>query len=85
MLGRCPQEMLGQPLVDFLEPSARAAFQKRSARRRGGLSERFETTVTRKDGTQVGVLVAASGLTDDQGRYIGAVALVNDVTDWRRT
>ena len=84
MLGWCPDEMLGRPLADFLEPSARAALQERALLRRPGLSERFETTITRQDGTLLPVLVVASALTEDQGRYTGAVAFLSDLTGWRR-
>ena len=84
MLGWSREEILGRPLVDFLDPDAWAAFVRREPGRRRGVSEQFETTVTRKDGNALAVLVAASALYDAQGRYAGALALLNDVTNWHR-
>ena len=47
------------------------------------MSEHFETELLTRDGAVVHVLVSASPFMDDDGHYVGALALVTDVTALR--
>jgi PAS domain S-box-containing protein len=85
MLGWCPEEMLGAKLVDLLDVGSLAAFREGEPGRGHGAAAQFETKATCKDGRRLPVLVAANPLYDDQGQYLGALALLNDLTDWDRS
>ena len=54
-------------------------------RRRRGVSELRETPLLRKDGSSLFVLIEASPLLDEQGRYTGGVGMVTDISMRKRT
>jgi diguanylate cyclase (GGDEF)-like protein/PAS domain S-box-containing protein len=73
-------EMLGKPVYDFLD--ARAAEQTRAAlrRRRTGIGELREVRLERSDGSRLDVFAESIPIHDADGNYIGAVALVDDIS-----
>ena len=44
----------------------------------------YEDKLTRKDGRDVYVNMSTNPITDDKGQYKGALAMVTDVTEWKR-
>ena len=52
-------------------------------RRRAGLNENFETRLRAQDGSLVQVLMSASAFHDEDGTYVGALAMVTDVSALR--
>ena len=84
MLGYEVHEMLGRRAVEFMaadfEPVGRRALE----RRRAGTTERFEARLQRKDGSDVWVEMSATPLTDESGRYTGAVSMAADMTERRQ-
>jgi len=84
MLGRAPGEMLGTSIFDFVDPQERTRTEQGLERRRRGVGERKDQKYVHKDGSPVWVLMEASPLTDDTGKYSGALAMLTDVTQRRR-
>ena len=84
MLGYTPEEMLGRPLLEFVAPpmlaEVRAEIGQRSARRRG----RYTTPLLRKDGSEIVTDLCSSPILDANGDYIGALAMVSDITEQTR-
>jgi len=84
MLGYAPEEMLGRPVLAFMDPDAQAAFAANRDRRQQGHQAEHEFRFRRKDGSEVWVLLEASPDLDAAGAYLGSLAMVTDVTERRR-
>lgn len=85
MLGYTTRELLGTSLYDFMDEKGRFIVAAHLARRRDGIAERgCEFRFRRQDGSELWATLSTSPLTDDDGRYVGALALVTDVTDRRQ-
>ena len=84
ILGYSVEEMSGMPASAFADEETLAALSVHRQRRRGGISEHYETMLRSKDGAAVPVLISASPFFDDgDGRYAGALAMVTDVSVFR--
>jgi len=83
LLGYTVEEMLGRPVFDFLFESG--IEQKRSdLQRRRGVSEQ-ETRYRKKDGSVLWARVATSPIIGEDGDFEGALAMVSDITEQKRT
>ncbi|OEZ53939.1 bifunctional diguanylate cyclase/phosphodiesterase [Duganella sp. HH105] len=80
MLGYSIEEMLDQPLVAFMDDEGRAILERNIARRQSGLAERHEFKFLRKDGGELWATLATNPIFDADGGYLGALALVSDIT-----
>ena len=80
MMGYRPEEMLGRPIDDFLDDEGRAMLGNLIKRRKGGISEQFEFKYIRKDGSELWAFVSTNPITDAKGVYVGAVALLTDIS-----
>ena len=85
MLGTTVDAMIGRDLVDYMDAEGRAITAKNLERRRAGIAERHDFKFRRSDGTTFWAMISTSPLTDPDGSYEGAIALVTDITDRRRT
>jgi diguanylate cyclase (GGDEF)-like protein/PAS domain S-box-containing protein len=83
MLGYTIEEMLDQPLVAFMDDEGRAILERNIARRQRGAAERHEFKFLRKDGAELWVTLATNPIFDGDGGYLGALALVSDITATR--
>ncbi|MBL8972944.1 MAG: PAS domain S-box protein [Myxococcales bacterium] len=84
LVGYTVEEMLGRRLHDFVAPEDHALITAKFAERRAGVREQYEHRYLRKDGTRVMVQASVSPLLDDAGVFVGALAMVRDVTELRR-
>ncbi|HJV02625.1 MAG TPA: EAL domain-containing protein [Burkholderiaceae bacterium] len=85
MLGYTIEEMVEQPLVNFMDDEGRTILERNIARRREGVAERHEFKFLRKDGRELWATLATNPIFDPQGQYLGALALVTDITARRET
>ena len=86
MLGYAAAEMIGRPIVEFLDEEGQVALKDRIARRREGFTDRYQDTkFIHRDGHAVWTILSATPLTGPTGEYVGALALVTDVTARRET
>jgi signal transduction histidine kinase len=69
LLGYTAEEMHNRSLFDFMDGEWRLAAQANLGRRQGGISEAW---------------LATSPIHDETGKYVGALAMVRDVTEGRR-
>ncbi|HEX5971507.1 MAG TPA: PAS domain S-box protein [Gemmatimonadaceae bacterium] len=83
MLGRASTDLMGQPLFDFMTPAT--AFEARTlfARRQRGIAETHEIELRRQDGTPLWALMAMSPIATPDGEFMGALAMVTDITKRR--
>src|SRR5579871_594818 len=80
MLGYTVPEMLGMPLFAFMDDEWRAIAAPSLARRRAGLAEQHEFQFRCKDGSVLWTILEASPHFDAAGQYLGALAMVADIT-----
>jgi len=81
MLGYTIEEMLEQPLVNFMDDEGRALLERNIARRQQGMAERHEFKFLRRDGSDMWATLATNPIFDSDGSYLGALALVSDITE----
>jgi len=83
MLGYTIEECLGRTLRDFMDAAAWADAERALDRRKQGIRERHEFRFRHKLGRDVWAVVSAAPIVGDAGEYLGALALVTDVTQAR--
>jgi PAS domain S-box-containing protein len=83
LLGYTVDEAVGQLMYAFLPESSRPAAEARLARRQLGIAERVDTTLLRKDATELWASIQTNPLFDDEQRFDGGLALVTDVSAQR--
>lgn len=83
MLGYAIEDMLGKPLVAFMDEEGKSILERNIARRQAGIAERHEFKFVRQDGHPVWTTMATNPIFDAAGHYMGALALVTDITETR--
>ncbi len=83
MLGCQIEDMLGRPLASFMDEEGRAILERNIARRQDGIAERHEFKFVRRDGSALWATLATNPIFDAAGAYLGALALVSDITAQR--
>ncbi len=81
MLGYAVSEMIGRHLLEFCEGSWEELARSELTRREAGGRGDYEFEFRGKNGRRVRTLVSTASQYDDNGRYVGAVAGVHDITD----
>jgi len=84
MLGYPPGEMLGKPVLTFMDADAQASFVANRDGRQKAHQPTHEFRFRRKDGSELWVLLESSPDLDAAGTYLGSLAMVTDVTERRR-
>jgi diguanylate cyclase (GGDEF)-like protein/PAS domain S-box-containing protein len=85
MLACSLDSLIGRSLFEFIAIWQHDITIKRLAQRRLGESDRSVRHYRRQDGGDLWAHVAANPLYDEDGRYIGALAMFTDLTEQRRT
>ena len=80
MLGYTPEEMIGEPLAAFMSEEARGVSDANVKRRQRGIAEQHDFEFLRKDGTSVWTTLSTNPILGPDGAYIGALAMVTDIT-----
>jgi PAS domain S-box-containing protein len=85
MLGCSVQEMSGVSLFDFMDSDAEAMASSNVERRRQGITEQHDFKFRRKDGSHFWALVSTNPIHDERGNYLGALAMITDITARKQT
>ncbi len=85
MLGYTIEEMQGRSGFDFMDEEGRLEAARRFERRREGIGEQNDFRFLRKDGSELWTIVSANPAFDEDGRFAGALAMITDVTERKRT
>lgn len=80
MLGCSITEMLGRPVFDFIEDEDRYELEQKLWRRSKGLPEIGDRRYRLPDGTNLWTITSAQALFDESSRYVGAFAMITDIT-----
>jgi len=81
ILGYTPEEILGKSFYNFVDPEEVKQQKENIKQRKKGVSERYIRTYIHKDGSKRTLLVSATPVQDEKGKYIGSFALVSDLTE----
>jgi two-component system cell cycle sensor histidine kinase/response regulator CckA len=81
MLGYETDEMIGASLFDFMGPAARIVAQEAFKRRKQGVRDVVDTVYQHKNGSSISVNIAGAPLFDGEGKYVGNLGVVRDVTE----
>jgi PAS domain S-box-containing protein len=85
VLGHKPGEMVGRSVLDFYFPEDVERKKQRLERRQQGLRESFEERLQRRDGSELWVRMTATPVFKDDGEFDGALAMMSDITEEKRT
>lgn len=81
MLGYSIKEMQGRHLFSFIDKEWLRTAKINLKRRERGIMERHDFEFLRKDGSKIYTSLETTPLVDEKGCYVGALALVADITD----
>ena len=80
MMGYTTKELIGNNILDFADEKGHERMLKYFKRRKQGISETYEFNFKRKDGSDLWVLIAASPLNSGEGKYIGILRVMTDIS-----
>ncbi|MBD3215593.1 MAG: PAS domain S-box protein [Candidatus Lokiarchaeota archaeon] len=83
MLGYSREEMLGKHLLDFCDEKSAQIAKKNINRRKQGIKENHAFQFIKKNGEKIYTNLNASPIFTEEGRYIGSVAFITDITEKR--
>ncbi len=81
ILGYFVEEMMGKSLYSFMDEKGIEIAQKNVERRKQGIREQHEFEFIRKDGKRIYTSIETTPINGDTGNYLGALALVADITE----
>jgi|APCry1669189101_1035198.scaffolds.fasta_scaffold05021_1 PAS domain S-box-containing protein len=84
MLGYTVEEMHGRHLFSFMDDAGKTIAAENIERRRQGIKEDHEFEFITKEGDRIYTALATAPITDDDGVYKGALAVVSDITERKR-
>ncbi|MGY5862029.1 MAG: PAS domain S-box protein [Candidatus Thorarchaeota archaeon] len=85
MLGYSPEEMIGQPITDFIDKDNLNILTENIGKRKEGLPSAYELAWTTKTGGEVVSIVSGSSLVDKDGAHLGSFAIITDITERKRS
>ncbi|WP_440945070.1 PAS domain S-box protein [Methanosarcina sp. T3] len=80
MLGYILEEGIGRPIWDFISEESKALAKLNLERRQQGINGSYELKLIRKDGLPLWVLINAKSLFDMDGRFMGSLSMLTDIT-----
>ncbi len=83
-LGYAPQEMIGRYVREFLAAESRLLARAIVGRRATLAREQHEFSLMHRDGREVWVIAATSPMVSDDGRNLGVLGMVTDITERKK-
>jgi PAS domain S-box-containing protein len=80
MFGYTADEMLGKHIDAFLDDEGRRIAARNLELRRQGVASVHDFKFIHRDGRTLWTMMSSSPMHDEEGRYVGALAMVADVT-----
>ena len=80
MFGYSRDEMLNRPIFEFMDESVRAEALQH-LKRQPGIQAQFDFCYRRKDGSDLWAIVCINSIFDQQGEFVGSLAMLTDISD----
>ncbi|MGQ9922592.1 MAG: PAS domain S-box protein [Armatimonadota bacterium] len=80
ILGFKPSEMIGHPIGEFMDEQGAPPSEDQQSGREG-FRAHYDYRFRRKDGSEVWTLIATNPIFGRNGEYLGALAMVTDITE----
>jgi PAS domain S-box-containing protein len=80
MLGYTLEEVIGREIWDFISEESKGIVKLNRERKLQGVNESYELKLIRKGGSSLWVLVSTKSFFDINGRFIGSVNMLTDIT-----
>lgn len=84
MLGYTLEEFVGRPIWSFISEECKPVVKMNLEKRVQGISESYELKLIRKDGSSLWTFLNAKPLFDKEGKYIGAMSMLTDITERKK-
>lgn len=84
MLGYTREELVGKTLDMIVSKETFEKFKEETKKRRAGSKNQYLIKMHRKNGEAIEALLSAAPLFDDNGRYVGGVASVIDISELKK-
>ena len=84
LLGMTPEDLRLRPISSLYPPEEWKAIRSLNIRQ-SGFKHHMETKAVRKDGTIIDVDLSVNILKDEEGRIIGSVGMLQDITERKRS
>lgn len=81
MLGYIPEEILNQSFFNFVDKPLQNDAKQFFERRKKGFKDRYDFRFVKKDGVILWVIVSASPIFDEKGKFTGTMGLLTDITE----
>ncbi|MHC0061951.1 response regulator [Nostoc sp. UIC 10890] len=85
MLGYAAEEMLGRSIFDFIDQADDMAVGDKLEWLKGEGRDLKEGRLRCKDGSYIWTLISARAILNEQSEFLGAIAMLTDITDRKRT
>ncbi|MEH2126684.1 hybrid sensor histidine kinase/response regulator [Nostoc sp.] len=85
MLGYPAAEILGRSIFDFMDLADRTADEEKLEWFKGEESDLKEGRLRCLDGSYIWTLISARAILNEQGECLGAIAMLTDITDRKRS
>nr|MBS0021208.1 PAS domain S-box protein [Gammaproteobacteria bacterium] len=85
MLGYTIDEMRGRHLFEFMDEEARTEAEALLDRHRRGIKEKYDFRYRTKTGASLWTMVSTAPMHDERGAYVGALGMVTDITERKRS
>ncbi|RPH87335.1 MAG: PAS domain S-box protein [Desulfobacteraceae bacterium] len=84
LMGYLPEEMIGRPVSEFVDPENLNILREQGIRRRKGEKGSYEVAWIRKDGNPVYSLLSPEPVFDALGNFKGSFAVITDISERRQ-
>ena len=84
ILGIDSKDLIGQNLMNFVDPRYASQIKSQTRRRMSGTSSAYDIRMIRTDGEERDVRISAIPRFDDQNSIVGAIGVISDITDQKK-
>jgi PAS domain S-box-containing protein len=85
MLEHTPAQMVGKPLIEFLDEPNRRVLRENIRQRERGQATQYELDWLKSSGERIPTIVSGAPLLDEEGKHKGSFAVITDITELKRS
>ena len=83
-LGVKAEDVVGRRFIDLLDEDNRRRWIEQQEKRKQGIPTTYELALTRPEGEAMYCVASGAPLLNDDGRYVGSIGILTDITERRR-